>query len=92
MTFNLGDVFDKITAYEKVQRDFGFVPSGVGDRAWSHKFANAAGEVLNVRGNDWVLYSPKDGVIAEGNTPAELKKFLLGRLSHADLLEYASKT
>ena len=91
MGFNLGDMFDKITAYEKVQRDFGFVPAGVGERAWSHEFVNADGEVLNVRGSDWVLSCSAGSVIAEGAAPADLKKFLLGRLSHADLLEYASK-
>ena len=91
MSYTLDDMFGKISAYERIQKDFGFVPAGTGVRSWSHKFINAAGEVLNVRGSDWVLYHPEDDVIAEGTAPAELKKFLLSRLSHEDLLEFAAR-
>jgi hypothetical protein len=91
MSYTLDDMFNKISAYERIQKDFGFVPAGTGVRSWSHKFINEAGEVLNVRGSDWVLYHPEDDVIAEGTVPAELKKFLLSRLSHEDLLEFAAR-
>jgi len=91
MSFTLDDVFGKIAAYDKIQKDFSFSAAGTGDRAWSHKFVNPAGELLNVRSTDWALYHTDGEVLAEGTKPADLKRFLLSRLSHEELLEYASK-
>ena len=89
MGYTLNDVFNKIEAYERIQKAFGFKAAGTGVRSWSHQFINAAGEVLNVRGSDWVLYHPEDNVLAEGTTPAELKKFLLSRMTRDELLAFA---
>lgn len=81
MSFTLDDIVGKIESYEQVRKEFGFQPAGSGRIAWTHQFINEAGEVLNVRGSDWVLYHPEDDVIAEGTKPEELKRFLLGHIT-----------
>lgn len=88
---SLSDMVDKISGYDKIYRDFGFNLAGHGIRPWSFKYINSANEVLNVRSSEWVLFSLEDNVIAEGNTPAELKHFLLNRMTHEELVKFASE-
>ena len=91
MSYSLSDIVDKIGSYDKIYKDFGFNPAGHGIRPWSFKYINSADEVLNVRSRDWVLFSSEDKVIAEGNTPAELKHFLLDRMTHEELVKFANE-
>lgn len=92
---DLGTMLDRIAAYRRITEQFGFVEAGTGVRSWSIKFVNSkdSSEVLCVRNSDWVLYridnSTEDDITAEGTDPAELKKLLLGRLTHEELLEFA---
>ena len=88
---SLSDMVDKISGYDKIYKDFGFNPAGHGIRPWSFKYINSANEVLNVRSSDWILFSLEDSVIAEGNTPAELKHFLLNRMTREELVKFASE-
>ena len=93
MGFSLEDMVNKIDGYHKICNNFGFSPAGSGSRVWSVKYISSAGEVLNVRNSDWVLFDSNSSMnmVAEGKAPIELKKFLLSRLSYEDLIEYACK-
>ena len=88
----LGDIFDKMDAYDRIVKDFKFNAAGLGTRAWSHRYANLLGEVLEIRSSDWVVYAADGSIIAEGVAPAELKRMFLSRLTAEELLEYAVKS
>ena len=88
----LGDIFDKMNAYDRIVKDFKFNAAGLGARAWSHRYANPLGEVLEIRSSDWVVYAADGSIVAEGFAPVELKRFFLGRLTSEELLEHAVKS
>ena len=85
----LSDVFDKMDAYDRIVKEFKFNAAGLGARAWSHRYVNLLGEALEIRSSDWVLYAADGNIVAEGSTPAELKRLFLSRLTSEELLEYA---
>lgn len=91
MSYNLSDMLDKIDSYRAIAKSFNFQSDGSGKTPWSIKYLAPNNEVVNLRNSDWVLFSSEDTVIAEGKTPSELKKFLLSRMSHEELLEFASE-
>lgn len=92
---DVGTMLDRINAYQKLIEKFGFVEAGTGVRSWPKKFVNSkdSNEVLCVRNSDWALYrmdnTEEGDIVAEGTEPKELKRLLLGRLTHEELLEFA---
>ena len=85
MSYNLSDMFDSISGYEKTLADMGFVAAGVGARAWSHRYTHPNGDLVEVQGTGWMHL--RGQVMHEGTNFKSLKKHLLQYLSREELVD-----
>jgi hypothetical protein len=82
---NLSTMFDSIEAYDKLFKQFGYVPAGTGATEWSHRVSHTDGSTVDFRYTDWV-YTGDRGT-HRGRTATELKEFLLEVLSREELVK-----
>lgn len=77
MFASVGDMVDRIQAYNEVLKKYAFVGNGTGIKAWSHRHTGPKGHNVDIRGSDWTLYDAEGQEMATGTTPTELKWCLL---------------
>lgn len=75
---DLGDMLDKITGYDDVLKEYGYIHSGDGKAPWSIRYTNEkTGWFVDTRNSEWKLFAGK--VTLTGNTVAgltgELKEY-----------------
>jgi len=79
MSYNLGEMVDRMTSMDDVIRSYGFRwVHGGGRKPWSVRFNHQDGRSIDLRASEWTLYDANDNETASSSLPNTIQHYLKG--------------